>query len=160
MEKEIEEAVKRLQPDKDCLRKTVRASDLIILIQLAQQYLAVKMPEVKDVRAKCYDEYDAREKAEAEGFNQALHLCKLAYIKSVPSKLEFIDLLYKETGSLMSQAGREDLASALRTLLLGMVEQDKVDWLKICHNLNKHQPHCKFPLKDCSCIAQQNKEIK
>jgi hypothetical protein len=73
--------------------------DEVVFVNLAKDYLLVKMPEEIEntgIEIKQTKEY-------RYGFNDCLHLCRLAYLKMIPSEEEieevvssFIKPLYKE----------------------------------------------------------------
>lgn len=98
--KEIEEGISQATPKEICdearkhyLKLSDDASDWMSTIPHAldiyEEYLAVKMPEEKKIGMIGYNGDDipdfTTEQKEAIYFNQALHLCKLAVMKGVPS---------------------------------------------------------------------------
>ena len=127
--KEIEEAVKVI--DKlvmPYIKGDAYEKHYKVLLTLAQDYLAVKgLPEERPVRYENVKremglngviierEKNITYNKEDEAFNQTPHLCKLAWIKSVPSEFDIKECL------VQAKIKRINPETALRTLLLGRV---------------------------------------
>jgi len=97
--REAMELVKKSHPYATKYKGVKEDEALQTLIELAQLYLSVDgFPKEKEIPAY-KDSLDLVTTAligQAQGFNQALQLCKLAHIKSMPTVEEVALLLSKE----------------------------------------------------------------
>ena len=82
-ERELEEAIEALEEWKEDLSlDNIEQRHLNIVLNLAQQYLDCKgLPEEKDFRDLEFPNLMDYSKGFYDGFNEALHLCKLAMMK-------------------------------------------------------------------------------
>lgn len=101
-----------------------------ILIELAQEYLAIKgMPEEREVtqtnidnRARFYGDVDY-EDLRNDGFNSALSLCKLAHAKNCQECKERVPTI-KELNKIVREneeysSSDDRIATAIHTLITG-----------------------------------------